>query len=152
MTARASTSAKKSHWTASTRMQPTSETSAAHTDVSVDLTVTLDDLPAGDRTQRLGLARLQALHKTYTQGVRRVFAAVDAGELDARRASSTRRQLSPPAFSFEAAIYADSNQQALINGCHDPRPSGRHARRVARHPDGLRNRRTGTPRVPTNLT
>src|SRR5450755_390591 len=45
------------------RMQPTSEISAAHTEVSVDLTATLDHLPAGDRTQRLGLARLQALHK-----------------------------------------------------------------------------------------
>lgn len=108
------------------RMQPTSETSAAHTDVSVDLTATLDDLPAGDRTQRLGLARLQALHKTYTYGVRRVFAAVDAGNstLAARLDSSTTE---PARASFEAAIYADANQQALITDAtiHDLRGATR---------------------------
>ena len=108
------------------RMQPTSETSAAHTEVSVDLTATLDHLPAGDRTQRLGLARLQALHKTYTQGVPRVFAAVDAGNstLAARLDSSITE---PALVSFEAAIYADANQQALITDAtiHDLRGATR---------------------------
>src|SRR4051794_14333389 len=61
------------------RMEPTSETSAAHNQIGDDLTATLDRLSAGDRAQRLGLARLQALHKTYTRRIPRVFAAVDAG-------------------------------------------------------------------------
>jgi diguanylate cyclase (GGDEF)-like protein len=95
------------------RMQPTSETSAAHTEVRVDLTATLDHLPAGDRTQRLGLARLHALHKTYTRGIARVFAAVDAGysSLAARLDSSITE---PALVSLEAAIYAGANRQALM--------------------------------------
>ena len=69
------------------RMQPTSEVSAAHTEVSDDLTATLDHLSAGDRTQRLGLARLQALHKTYTQGIPKGLRRGRRGEFDTRGAS-----------------------------------------------------------------
>jgi diguanylate cyclase (GGDEF)-like protein len=108
------------------RMQPTSEVSAAHAEVSNDLTATLDHLSAGDRTQRLGLARLQALHKTYTEGIPRVFAAVDAGNstLAARLESSITE---PARVSLEAAIYADANQQALITDAtiHDLRNATR---------------------------
>ncbi len=108
------------------RTQPTSETSAAHTEVSGDLSATLDQLSAGDRTQRLGLIRLHALHKIYTQGVPKVFAAVDAGSstLAARLDASITE---PALFSLEAAIYAEANQQALITEAtiHDLRDATR---------------------------
>jgi diguanylate cyclase (GGDEF)-like protein len=94
-------------------LRPEKETLTAHAAVATDLSATLDRLSTGNSAQRSGLEDLLAFHKRYTEGIPKVFAAVDAGN-QALAARFDAARTEPALDALEARISAGANQQALI--------------------------------------
>ena len=95
------------------RLEPSGTVLAQHAAAGRDVTRMLERLARDDGSRRAELTRLLALHRTYLDGVRQLFAAVAAG--DATAVTRIDNAITDPTQrAFESAVDADADQQTLV--------------------------------------